>query len=714
MKYPVILQHSEEDCGAACLASVAKYYGRFFTLSRLRELSGTGQQGTTLLGLKQGAEAIGFDARPMRANPEILEQLHRAPLPMIVHWRGYHWVVLYGQKGKKYAIADPGVGLLYVSETELREGWRDWICLLLEPDPERFSEQTSDPPPGVWRWFRRTWAYRRLLVQVLLLNAVLGLLAIASPFFIQILTDEVLVRGDTQMLTGVAIAVILMNFFAGAVELVQSNLIAHFGQRLELGLVMEFGRKLLGLPLTYYETHRSGEVISRLRDIREINQLLAQFIVSLPSQFFVALVSLAVMLIYNVPLTLAAIAIAVLMTVTTAILLPILQRKTRDRFALDAENQGLLVETFRGAIAFKTTNGKPQLWEELQTRFGRLANLTFRSTQIGIVNTVFSNAIGNVGIVALLWLGSRFVIADLLTIGQLLAFINLNRNVSTWVNSLVGFADDLTRVQTATQRLSDVVDATPETPDNLQLQWAEISPGDHIICDRVSFRYGGRIDLLDNFSVLFPGGKAIALIGRSGCGKSTLAKLIAGLYPLGSGNIRYGVYNQQDLSPDCLRQQVVLVPQDAHFWSRSILDNFRLGNPGLSFEKVVEACQVVGADEFISQLPEKYQTVLGEFGANISGGQRQRLAIARAIVTDPSVLILDESTASLDPISEAELLTRLLQLRRGKTTILISHRPRVIERADWMILLDEGHLKLQGALSELRSLPGEHLDFLGR
>ena len=204
----------------------------------------------------------------------------------------------------------------------------------------------------------------------------------------------------------------------------------------------------------------------------------------------------------------------------------------------------------------------------------------------------------------------------------------------------------------------------------------------------------------------------MALIGKSGCGKSTLAKLIAGLYTLQSGNIRIGLYNQQDLSLESLRQQVILVPQEPHFWSRSIVENFRLGAPHVSFEQIVRACEIAGADEFVSKLPAKYQTILGEFGANISGGQRQRLAIARAIVTDPPILILDESTGGLDPVSEAQVLDQLFEHRQGKTTILITHRPQVINRADWVIMLDGGKLQSQGSLEELKFRRGEHQDFI--
>ena len=188
--------------------------------------------------------------------------------------------------------------------------------------------------------------------------------------------------------------------------------------------------------------------------------------------------------------------------------------------------------------------------------------------------------------------------------------------------------------------------------------------------------------------------------------------MIAGLYSVQSGNIRYGSYNQQDLSLECLRQEVMLVPQEAHFWSRSIIDNFRFSYPQVTFERIVEACQIAGADEFISELPDKYQTVLGEFGANLSGGQKQRLAIARALVTQPPILILDEATSSLDPATEAQVLGNLLSHRQGKTTIVISHRPQVIQRADWIVMLNQGQLQIQGTPKELSAVAGEHLEFL--
>ena len=714
MKYQLVQQHSEEDCGAACLASIAKHYGQTFTISRIREAVGTGQFGTTLLGLKRGAEILGFKANPVKTSPEILDKINEAPLPAIIHWKGNHWVVLYGKKGKKFLIADPAVGLRYLSKQDVESAWTDWLLLLVEPDPIRFFAQKQDQVGGFWRFFQRVWIYRGILFQALPLNLVLGLLSLASPFLLQILTDDVLVRGDTKLLTTVVISVVVMNIISHSLSFVQSNLIAHFAQRMQLGLVLEFGRQILRLPLTYYETRRSGEVVSRLRDIDQINQLIAQVVVGLPSQFFIAVISLFLMLFYSWKLTSAALVISVVMTISTFIFQPTLQQKTNELLVTEAETQGVLVETFKGALTLKTTTSGRQFWDELQNRFNRLARLTFQTMQIGIINNTFSGFVSSIGSVILLWFGGYLVInpAENLSIGQLLAFNSMNGNFIGLISTVINFVDEFTRAKTAVRRLTEVIDATPEDDDNGKKPFATISENADIICTNINFHYPGRIDLLEDFSLTIPGGKNIALIGKSGCGKSTLSKLISGLYKLESGNIRIGLYNLQDLSLESLRQQVVLVPQDAHFWNRSIVENFRLGAPYVSFEQIVKACQIAGADEFISKMPETYQTILGEFGANISGGQRQRLAIARAIVTDPAILILDESTGGLDPVSEAQVLDQLFEHRQGKTTILITHRPKVINRADWIVLIDQGRLKLEGSLQDLRTKSGDHLDFL--
>ena len=374
-KYPIILQQNEEDCGAACLAMIVKYYGKNFSINRIREAIGTGQLGTSLLGLRRGAENLGFDAVSKRANPQILDKMKDAPLPAIIHWKGYHYVVLYGQKGKKYIIADPSVGIRYINRQELAENWAGFTTLLLQPDDIRFGQQSEDKVQNIGRFFQRVSPYKFILFEAFLINICVGILALTSPFLIQILTDDVLIRGEEKILRGLGIAIIIMNLVSSGLGLVQANLITQFASRLELGFVKEFGRKILRLPLQYYETHRSGEVISRLQDIQQINQLVTQFVIGLPSQFFIAVISFGLMLFYSWKLSLFIVVITLLNAVSPLIFMIPLKRKIKDIMVLDAENQGVLVESFKGAITLKTTTAEPQFLEDLYSRFGKLANI---------------------------------------------------------------------------------------------------------------------------------------------------------------------------------------------------------------------------------------------------------------------------------------------------------------------------------------------------
>ncbi len=245
MSYSVVLQHTEEDCGAACLATIAKHFGHDYGLSQSREAVGTTALGTTLLGLRRGAETLGFIARPVRASDDLLERIHEVPLPGVIHWKGNHWVVLYGVKGSKFAIVDPAVGLRYVSRDELEEGWANRVILLLQPDATRLQDAAKDEPKGLGLLLRKFWPGWTTVTEVTSINMAIGLMALAFPIMTQLLTDDVLVRRDEQLLFAVVIVVLVLNLFQAGMRLAQSMLIGHFGQRIQLQLILEFGSKLL-------------------------------------------------------------------------------------------------------------------------------------------------------------------------------------------------------------------------------------------------------------------------------------------------------------------------------------------------------------------------------------------------------------------------------------------------------------------------------------
>lgn len=712
MKYSFISQPREEDCGIACLAMVAQHYGQKFTLSYIREIVGTGQLGTSLLGLQQGAEALGFQARSGQATEDIFNRIHRLPLPAILHWGRERWVVFYGKQRDKYVIADPGVGIRYLSADEVQHNWGDGAMLLLVPD-EAFYHLSPNTPNRIAGILQQIWPYRTSLLQVCIYGLFIGLLSLTIPFLVQFITDDVLLEADNHLLPKVALIALSFFIVKNLLDLAQVSLVANIFQRLELGLTLEFGRKLLKLPLNYYETRHSGEFASRLKDIARINELIVDGAVQLPGLFFTAIVSLGCMLFfYSFLLTVVSLLTAASMLGSTLILLPLFEQRVRRLLSLQAKNQALLAEIFRGAMTFKTTTAQSQLWKEMQGRFGNLASKKANTVQLTFLTNQVASLIRGIGTIGIFWLGSTMVIRQSLSLGQMLAFNIMSYSFLELASFLVKFSDKFMEVKTSVQRFDDVVDVDDESPEDWLKPLAEIPSDGDITFKQVNFHYPGRFNLLETFSLTIPGGKFSALVGASGSGKSTIAKILAGLHPYQSGEVLVGPYNLQDLSTECVRQQIVLVSQTTHFWSRSILENFQMCAPKATYKEIVAACQITGADDFVNSLPDGYLTVLGEFGSNLSGGQLQRLAIARALVLKPAILILDESTSALDPTSEAELLQKLVLHRQGHTTVVISHRSSINRIVDWVTVINDGKANIAGSPAYLLSQKGEHRQFL--
>ena len=702
-----VRQYDEEDCGAACLATVCKSHGQNIPLPLVRHSVGTSAQGTTLLGLKRGAESLGFHARAAKAEASLLDELDSLPLPVICHWQGCHWVVLHGRKGDELCVADPARGLRRLSREAFVKGWSNGVLLLLEPDPQRFpvidaKNEGWQAGKGLGVFARFVMPFRHLLLQALGLNLGIGILALGMPLVMQILTDDVLVRGDDEMLRSLVIGILVLFLLRGMLGLLQGVLVGHFGQKLQLQMVLHYGQHLLRLPLTYFESRRSGEVVSRLEDIAKLNQLIANLVLGLPGQCCIALISIVWMWQYNNSLTLAALLGFSLVIGCQLAVLPALHRRTQGLLVQSADNQGFLVELFRGQALLKTTQASPQAWQEFQRNQGRLARLAWSVGLLDLKASTATNVLGSFTTIILLWYGSTFVLSQQLSIGQLLAFNGMGANVLAFLAAVGGLSQELITSRVVMARLDDALQHPTETAASNGRQKAMIPANSDILCADITFHHSGRCALIEHLDLRIPGGLNTALIGESGCGKSTLSKLIAGLYPLQQGAIHYGPFNGRDLELECLRRQVVLLPQDDTFLNRSIFDNFVFAYPQLSFESVVNLCRLTLADDFIRDLPDGYGTVLGEFGANLSGGQRQRLALARALASDPAILLLDESTSALDPVLEARVMDRLLAHRRGKTTILVSHRPSVILRADWIVFMEQGAVRQQSHPKDLR------------
>jgi ABC-type bacteriocin/lantibiotic exporter with double-glycine peptidase domain len=704
-RYAFVKQQSEEECGAAALATVARHYGKRVSMPLVRQLVGTGHQGTTLLGLRRGADELGFHCRALRTDVDetFFRDVHQIELPAILHWKGNHWVVLHAVHSRSVVIADPGEGVVRLPHRRFLETWGDGVLLTLEPDMARLQRQPDDQSQlhFVLRLLRLARPYGGLLARAMGLNAVVGLIGLGMPLLMQVLTDDILVRRDAQLLGVLGFGMVALYGFRHLVEFLERKISSYFFERLELALLLEYGHKLMQMPMRYFDTHRSGDILNRIIEMGRVNTMFNSLLLDLPADMFLAIVSLIVMIVYSVQLTLIALSAYLFIVLIQLAFLPRKYALGARLITKNASNQALLVEFFRGAQLLKSSNAGEQAWDEFQGDFGELARLSYQESQLTILSDGAVNLLSSMLHIGLLVYGSTFVLSGELSIGQLLAFAGLGMNVLAFFREGSRFAVEVLADRSVFARLTDVLEAEPEQKQRSTKWWIDLRGDETIELRQLNYAHPGRRQVINNINARIPGGQVTALVGGSGCGKSTLAKLLSGMYPPASGLIRYGGASQGDMALDCLRAQVCLVTQDSHFFNRSIIDNFRFVHPQAHYDAIVEACQVTMADDFITELPNGYNTTLGEFGANLSGGQKQRLAIARSLLGNPPVLILDESTSALDPVLEAQVLDRLLEFRRTLTTILISHRPSVIARCDFLLYLENGQLRHQGRISEI-------------
>jgi ATP-binding cassette, subfamily C, bacterial len=712
MKYQWVRQQSGEDCAAASLAIVIKHYGRNFKINRIREVIGTGKDGTTLLGVKRGAESLGFTTKALKVKPDFLDRLENVTLPAIIYWKGYHFAVLYGEKGDKYVISDPGMGIRYLEKEELLKDWQGGIILLLQPNPLLFFLQPDDKDNIFDSLLQRLYPHRGVISALIPCNLALGVLSLATPLFLEYTVDKALLTNKEEYIINAIIAFLVIQIVNNLIYWLQVQLSENFIQRLQIGLKTDSNQQILHLPISYHESRYNSAVGRRLGDIQQIISLIYQIVIDLPVQIFTALAAILILGYFNWKLTLITASIGTVISAITIALQPLIKQATQKVFSTSGHNLFILSQVFSAALMVKTTGAAQQLEAEVQENLAKEIESNKQHNQIIVAVKTVKKLLLGLGNVAIICFAANFFFHQELTIGQLVALTGIANIFLASIDKLTQFLTNFTQVKATTQLLAEIFDCTPENQGDDEKPVVALSSTSDITCNRINFHYPGRVKLLDDFSVTIPGGKVTAIIGQSGCGKSSLAKLLIRLYSMQSGNICIGEHDIQNLPLDCLRQQATLVPQEATFLTRSIIDNLHLGKADATLDEIINALKIADAYNFIDTFPEKYNTIIGAFSANLSGGQKQRIAIARAVLQNPPILILDESTANLDPPTETIVLDNILAHRQEKTTILISHRPRVINRANWIIFMEQGQLKFQGSIEDFRENMTEHLNFI--
>ncbi|WP_199348321.1 ABC transporter transmembrane domain-containing protein [Microcoleus sp. FACHB-SPT15] len=700
-RYPFIQQQSTSDCSAACLAMIGQYWGKRFSINSIRNLAGIDRAGASLKSLAAAAERLGFHVQPVRAS---LNRLVNQNNPWIAHWQGDHYVVVYGAKGNRIMMADPAIGKRSLSLQEFQDGWTGYALLL---DPTAQLQAAQSEKNSLNRFWRLLLPYRSLIGQILLASVFIQIFGLITPLFTQIILDRVVVHKSFATLHVFAIGLLLFGVWRIGVSTVRQYLLDYLANRLDLTLISGFISHTLTLPLKFFESRHVGDIITRVQENRKIQVFMTRQAVTAWLDALMAVIYLGLMAYYNWQLTLLVLALIPPIVILTVVASPFLRAVSREIFNEEARQNSSLVEMMTGVATVKAAAAERELrwrWEDSLTS---TLNVRFRGQKLANGLQATGGFINTLGSTALLWYGATLVIRGELSVGQFVAFNMMIGNIINPVLALVNLWDEFQEVMVSVERLNDVFSAQPEeSPQNPLLVLPRLQG--EVKLENVTFRYDQdqERNTLQNIAFEVMPGQTVAIVGRSGSGKTTLVSLLQGLYQPTSGRVCIDGHDIRHASPQSLRSQLGVVPQECFLFSGTILENITLYASDFTLEQVVEAAKLAEAHAFIQDMPLGYHTKVGERGTNLSGGQRQRIAIARALLGDPRILLLDEATSSLDTDSERRFQQNLARISHARTTLIIAHRLSTVRHADFILVLDRGILVERGTHDELIALQG--------
>lgn len=702
--YPYYAQQSVSDCGAACLLMIGQYWGKNFSLNRLRDLANVNRNGSTLRGLAFAAETIGFITRPIKAT---LDRLAEQKLPAIAHWDNNHYIVVYEINKKHVIVGDPAMGQRVLTHREFQASWTGYALLL---EPTTWLDEGKGSVFPLWRFLELLKPHTVVLTEIFIASIVIQIFGLITPLLTQLLLDRVVVQRSSLTLMAVGMGLLIFGLFRVAISGLRQYLLDHVSQKVNVSLIVGFVRHSFKLPLSFFESRYVGDLVARLQENQKIQNFLTGEALSIFLDFLTIFIYVGLMFWYSWQMALLALVIVPPFFILAFIATPFLQKISRDIFSASAKEQSYVIEAFSGIATVKSMAVEHRVRWKWEEHLNKAVKKGFSGQVIGNKVQVMSSTIQVIATTSVLWFGAWQVIQDQLTVGQLIAFNMLLGNVISPFQRLAVLWNQLQEVIISVERINDVLEAEPE--EDWQTHPRQFLPTikGEIRFQEVSFRYhpDDKTNVIENLSFEVQPGQTIALVGRSGSGKSTLSKLILSLYSPTEGKIYIDGNDLANVSGASLRQQVGVVDQANFLFGGTIRENISVKHPEATLEEIREAAEQAGADEFIQKLPLKYETLVGERGGSLSGGQCQRLAIARALLGNPRLLILDEATSSLDAESERIIQRNLNNIIKDRTTIIIAHRLSTIRQADQILVLDKGVLVEKGTHDELMRKQGHY------
>ena len=690
-----------EGSGLACFTVILQYLRVTIDPdSILREYGHEGQD-LSPMTMVRAAKKQGLRARKTRIKRRRLET---TPFPIIAWDQDYNGFIIAAVRDDQVLIQEPGKPPVSLGVSELWERWQGDAILIT----------SRELLPGITRKFDMSWfipvvvKYRKMFRDVIIASFFLQLFALMTPLVFQVVMDKVLVHRAVMTLEVLFIALLCIGLFEVVLEGLRTYIFSHTTSRVDVELGAELFRHLLRLPIAFFNSRPVGVVVARVRELENIRNFLTSSALTLLLDVLFSFVFIIVMFFYSERLAWIVVASLPFYVLISILITPELRKRAEEQFQRGAINQAFLTESLTGVETLKSMAVEPQMQARWEEQLSAYARSSFRAVVLGMYGGQSVQLVSKMVMALLMWQGSLLVINNQLSIGELIAFNMFSGQVATPILRLAQLWQDYQQFRISMERLGDVLNVLPESAaTGSQPPMPQITG--RIEFDQVVFRYQpmGK-EILRFLTLDIPAGQVLGIAGRSGSGKSTLTKLVQRLYLPESGKVLIDGNNLALIDPAWLRHQIGVVLQDSMLFNRSIRENIALANPALPVENIIEAATMAGAHDFILELPQGYETPLGERGLGLSGGQLQRIAIARALVTNPRILILDEATSALDYESEKVIQDNMQQICRNRTVIIIAHRLSTICRCDRIVVMDNGQLVEAGTHHELLEQNGHY------
>jgi ATP-binding cassette, subfamily B, bacterial len=786
MSFPFYKQPDSMDCGPTCLRMLAKHYGRSISLQSLREKTQIGKEGVNLLGISEAAETVGFRTQSVKLNYHSLST--DAKLPAVLHWKQNHFVVLYKVKKDTLFVADPAKGLITFTDLEFKANWisdkengqEEGVALLLDPAPAFYNQQDDySSKEGGGREgalafkniFNYILPYKKLVFQLFIGLGVASLLQLFLPFLTQSVVDTGINTANIHFVYIVLLAQLAL--FAGrlVVEFVRGWILLHISTRINISILTDFLIKLMKLPVSFFDSKHTGDILQRMNDHKRIESFLTGSSLSVLFSLVNLVIFSVVLAIFNVYIF-AVFAIASILYAVWVILF-LKKRKELDykRFDVASKEQSITIQLVQGMQEIKLNGVEKSMrwtWERLQAKLFKLSMKGLSLNQWQQAGAFFINEGKNIFIT---FLSAKAVIDGQMTLGSMLAVQYIIGQLNSPIEQMIGFVQSWQNAKISMDRLNEIHNLEDEEPaekyllkelpfafqrkivgggmasptppkEGLSMAQGQLCndstllknsfieedfstsevngqvtfpvgegrDGASISFVNLSFTYpgAGNEPVLKNINLKIPKGKTTAIVGISGSGKTTLLKLLLKFYEPQKGEIKLGNTSLSNISHKTWRSHCGIVMQESFVFSDSIAKNIAVGIEKVDMDQLRHAAEVANVRSFIEELPLGYNTKIGAEGTGISMGQKQRILIARAVYRDPDFIFFDEATNSLDANNETQILQNLESFFEGRTVVVVAHRLSTVKNADQIVVLTKGEITEQGTHKELVNLKGEY------